>query len=73
MTAETPETPIDTLIVAALKQGDKNRGQLFDLTCKNYPLLVEALEHLKNRNLIETYFVNTGEIPVLTYRLHPGN
>ena len=70
---QNPKTPIDTLILEALKQGDKNRGQLFDLTGKNYPLLVEALQHLKDRKLIETYFVTTGAIPVLTYRLHPGN
>lgn len=69
MTAETSTPPIDHIILEALQQGDKNRGQLFDLTGKSYPTLVRALQHLKDQNHIETYFIPTGDVPVLTYRL----
>lgn len=69
MTAEMSTPPIDRLILEALQQGDKNRGQLFDLTGKSYPLLVRALQHLKEQNHIETYFTPTGDVSVLTYRL----
>ncbi|UBF29328.1 hypothetical protein K9N68_16715 [Kovacikia minuta CCNUW1] len=62
--------PIEHIILEALQQGDKNRGQLFDLTGKSYPILVQTLQRLKNKNLIETYFVPTGSISILTYRLH---
>lgn len=69
MSAEMSTSSIDRIILEALQQGDKNRGQLFDLTGKNYPILVNALQHLKDKNHIETYFVPTGEVSVLTYRL----
>lgn len=48
------------MILQAHKQGDKNRGQIFDLTGKNYPFLVEVLQHLKDRKLIETYCVTVA-------------
>lgn len=57
------------MILEALKQGDKNRGKLYDCTGKNYPALVQSLEQLKSRKLIETYFVPRGKIFVLMYRL----
>lgn len=69
MTTEISNAPIEHVILEALKQGDKNRGQLFDLTGKSYPLLVRALQHLKDQQHIETYFVPTGDVSVLTYRL----
>lgn len=69
MTAEASAIPIDDVILEALQHGDKNRGQLFDLTGKSYSALVPALQHLKDQNHIETYFVPTGDISVLTYRL----
>lgn len=69
MTTEASTPPIESVILEALQQGDKNRGQLFDLTGKSYPLLVRALQHLKDQNHIETYFVPTGDVSVLTYRL----
>ena len=69
MTTETSTPPIESVILEALQQGDKNRGQLFDLTGKSYPLLVRALQHLKDQDQIETYFVPTGDVSVLTYRL----
>lgn len=69
MTTEASTLPIDRIILEALQQGDKNRGQLFDLTGKNYPLLVRALQRLKDQNHIETHFVPLGNVSVLTYRL----
>ena len=69
MTTETSTPPIESVILEALQQGDKNRGQLFDLTGKSYPRLVHALQHLKDQHQIETYFVPTGDVSVLTYRL----
>ncbi|PSB26148.1 hypothetical protein [Stenomitos frigidus] len=69
MTTEASTPPIESIILEALQQGDKNRGQLFDLTGKSYPLLVRALQHLKDQRQIETYFVPTGDVSVLTYRL----
>lgn len=72
MTAEASTAPIDRIILEALQQGDKNRGQLFDLTGKSYPALVRALQQLKDQNHIETYFIPTGEVSVLTYRLRPS-
>ena len=69
MTAEASAVSIDRVILEALQQGDKNRGQLFDLTGKSYSTLVPALQHLKDQNHIESYFVPTWDISVLTYRL----
>lgn len=63
---------IEQIILEALQQGDKNRGELFDLTGKSYPILVQTLEKLKDRKLIETYFVPTASVSVLTYRLYSG-
>ncbi len=73
MTAETVINPIETLILEALKQRDKNRGQLFDLTGKNYSVLVQALQLLKKKELIETYFIPSGEVSILTYRLRSND
>ncbi|KGF72529.1 hypothetical protein DO97_08320 [Neosynechococcus sphagnicola sy1] len=64
---------MDKIILEVLKQGDKTRGQLFDLTGKSYPMLVQALERLKDRELIETYFVPTEGLSILTYRLRAKN
>ncbi len=69
MTTGASTPTIENTILEALQQGDKNRGQLFDLTGKSYPLLVRALQHLKDQGHIETYFVPTGDVSVLTYRL----
>jgi hypothetical protein len=69
MSIETSTPPIERVILEALQQGDKNRGQLFDLTGISFPLLVRALQHLKDQHQIETYFVPTGDVSVLTYRL----
>lgn len=69
MTPETETNSIEPTILDALKQSDKNRGQLFDLTGKNYPVLVQALQRLERKGLIETYFTPSGKISVLTYRL----
>ncbi|MBW4579811.1 MAG: hypothetical protein KME42_09595 [Tildeniella nuda ZEHNDER 1965/U140] len=69
MTTETSNLPIESVILESLQQGDKNRGQLFDVTGKSYPLLVRALQHLKDQHHIETYFTPTGDVSVLTYRL----
>ncbi|MGA7937473.1 MAG: hypothetical protein WCA35_28235 [Kovacikia sp.] len=75
MTTETTtnSNSIETIILEALKQGDKNRGQLFDVTGKNYTVLVQVLQRLKGKGLIETHFVPSGEVSVLTYRLRPKN
>jgi len=73
MTAEPALNSIESLILEALKQGDKNRGQLFDLTGKNYLALVPALQLLKKKELIETYFIPSGQVSVLTYRLRSGD
>lgn len=69
MTPETTTNSTEQIVLEALKQGDKNRGQLFDLAGKNYPVLVQALQHLNSKELIESYFVPNGKISVLTYRL----
>ncbi len=71
MTTERSTEPLEQAILTALQQGDKNRGQLFDLTGTSYPLLVQALQHLKHQNRIETDFVPDGAVFVLTYRLRP--
>lgn len=71
MTSEINPDSLEQIILNALQQGDKNRGELLDLTGKSYPALVEALQHLINGALIETYFAPTEKISVLTYRLRP--
>jgi hypothetical protein len=68
---KTSSNSIEDVILEALSQGDKNRGQLFDLTGKNYPALVQALQRLQSKALVEIYFVPSGTISVLTYRLKP--
>ncbi|NJR65597.1 MAG: hypothetical protein HC772_10220 [Leptolyngbyaceae cyanobacterium CRU_2_3] len=73
MTSKIDPQSIDTIILEALKQEDKNRGQLFDLTGKNYPVLGQALRSLQSRELIEIYFAPGETVPVLTYRLRSGN
>jgi hypothetical protein len=73
LTSETDPKSIDDIVLEALKQGDKNRGQLFDLTGKNYPVLGQALERLQSKELIEIYFVPGEIVSVLTYRLRSGN
>jgi hypothetical protein len=70
---ETDTNSLENSILEALKQGDKNRGQLLDLTGRNYPVLVEALQHLKGKELIEIYFVPSEKVSVLTYRLRANN
>jgi DNA-binding transcriptional ArsR family regulator len=70
LTTQDSSSAIAEIILGALQQGSKNRGELFDLTGKSYPTLVQALERLKDKQLIENYFVPTGNISVLTYRLH---
>lgn len=70
MTPQDPSSGIEHIILEALKQGDKNQGELFDITGKSYPILVQTLQHLKDKKLIETYFVPTTDLSILTYRLH---
>jgi hypothetical protein len=67
--SEPNANAIESIILEALQQGDKNRGQLFDLTSKSYPVLVQALQHLETKQLIESYFVALEGQSVLTYRL----
>ncbi|NJO42095.1 MAG: hypothetical protein HC769_01625 [Cyanobacteria bacterium CRU_2_1] len=71
MTVEgSSSATIAQIILEALQQGDKNRGELFDLTGKSYPILVQTLQQLKDKELIESYFAPTENVSVLTYRLH---
>ncbi len=72
MIAQDASKEISQLILEALKQGDKNRGELFDLLGEGYPVLVQALQKLKDKKLIESYFAPTETVSVLTYRLHSG-
>lgn len=72
MIAQDASKEIPQLILEALKQGDKNRGELFDLVGEGYPVLVQALKKLKDKKLIESYFAPTETVSVLTYRLHSG-
>lgn len=69
MTSEINPGSLEQIILNGLQQGDKNRGELLDLTGKSYPALVEILQHLTDRELIESYFAPTERISVLTYRL----
>ncbi|MDX2214602.1 MAG: hypothetical protein SFY66_15030 [Oculatellaceae cyanobacterium bins.114] len=69
MTTEDSSNQITQIILEALRQGDKNRGELFDLTGGGYPTLVQALQLLKDKKLIESYFTPTETVSVLTYRL----
>jgi DNA-binding transcriptional ArsR family regulator len=62
LTTQDSSSAIAEIILEALQQGSKNRGELFDLTGKSYPTLVQALERLKDKKLIENYFVPTGNI-----------
>lgn len=73
MNLQTEPNSTEEIILEALKHGDKNRGQLFDLIGKRYTVLVQALQHLKDKELIESYFVPSAKISVLTYRLRPEN
>ncbi|MBW4659014.1 MAG: hypothetical protein KME15_10085 [Drouetiella hepatica Uher 2000/2452] len=59
----------ENIILEALQQGDKNQGELFDLTGKSYPALSQILLQLQSRNLIEIYFVPVDKVSVLTYRM----
>jgi DNA-binding HxlR family transcriptional regulator len=70
LTDKDSSSAIAHIILEALQQGDKNRGELFDLTGKSYPVLIQVLQQLKDKNLIEIYFAPTMDISVLTYRLH---
>ncbi|MER3432380.1 MAG: hypothetical protein C4288_02870 [Leptolyngbya sp. ERB_1_1] len=72
MIAEDASKEISQLILEALKQGDKNRGELLDLIGEGYPAIVQALQKLKDKKLIESYFAPTETVSVLTYRLHSG-
>lgn len=72
MIAPEASKEIPQLILEALKQGDKNRGELSDLIGEGYPVLVQALQKLKDKRLIESYFAPTETVSVLTYRLHSG-
>lgn len=70
MIAEDSSSELVKIILDALQQGDKNRGELLDLTGKSYPVIVQALQKLKEKKLIESYFAPTESVSVLTYRLH---
>ncbi len=70
MTDPDSANDITQAILDALQQGDKNRGELFDLTGQSYPVIVQALQKLKDKRLIESYFAPTETVSVLTYRLH---
>jgi predicted transcriptional regulator len=67
---ENSSSELAQTILEALKQGDKNRGELFDLTGERYPVIAQTLQKLKDRQLIESYFAPTETVSVLTYRLH---
>lgn len=67
--AKDPSNQITQIILEALQQGDKNRGELFDLTGKSYPILIQALQQLIDKQLIESYFAPTETVSVLTYRI----
>ena len=69
MNSTTDPKSIENIILEALKQGDKNQGELFDLTGKSYPALSQVLTQLQSKSLIEIYFVPTENIAVLTYRM----
>ncbi|OLP20032.1 hypothetical protein BST81_01985 [Leptolyngbya sp. 'hensonii'] len=71
MTSDNSFSEIERIILEALRQGDRTQGELFDLIVKSYPTLTQTLRKLKDRKLIETYFVVTETIPILTYRLLP--
>ncbi|HEY9624031.1 MAG TPA: hypothetical protein V6C78_26975 [Crinalium sp.] len=60
---------LEKAILIALRQGERNRGELSDLMGQPYTLLVPALDALLSRGLIESYFYTNGKLPVLTYRL----
>lgn len=64
-----PDSP-EQIILNGLQQGDKNRGELLDLIGKSYLALVETLQHLTDRELIESLFAPIERISVLTYRPH---
>lgn len=70
MTPKDSSNVTEHTILEALRQGDKNQGELFDLTGTGYPMLIQALQQLKDKQLIETYFVPTENLSVLTYRLY---
>jgi DNA-binding MarR family transcriptional regulator len=72
LNSTTDPKSIENIILESLKQGDKNQGELFDLTGKSYPALVQALQQLQSKDLIEIYFVPTEKVSVLTYRLQSG-
>jgi hypothetical protein len=71
--AKDSASEIAQIILDVLQQGDKNRGELFDLTGKSYDLLIQALQQLKDKKLIESYFVPTSDVSVLTYRLRSSD
>ena len=73
MITQSPHTTLEDAILNALKQGARNRGELFDLTGKPYAVLVPALNSLSSRELIESYFQLQDHLSVLTYRLRPQN
>ncbi len=73
MITQSPHTTLEDAILNALKQGARNRGELFDLTGKPYSVLVPALKSLSSRELIDTYFQLQEHLCVLTYRLRPQN
>ena len=60
---------LESAVLAALKQGDRNRGELADLTQTAYAELVPTLHVLKRKRLIESYFQAQAHLPILTYRL----
>lgn len=69
MIPKVDSNSIEQTILKALQKGDKNRGQLFDITGKNYPVLVRALQSLQSKALIEIYFMPQDSLSILTYRL----
>jgi len=70
--AQDASKEISQLILEALRQGDKNRGELLDLIGEGYPVITQALQKLKDKKLIESYFAPTETVSVLTYRLYSG-
>lgn len=69
-TPQMTDHSIETAILAALRQGGRNRGELSDLTGQTYSRLVPALDGLLRKKLIDSYFQSQEEhLPVLTYRL----
>ena len=63
-------TTISEGIIAELKRGDRNAGELKDALCiKRYSELWRAISELEKDGLVGHYFKETPPSATLTYRL----